>query len=584
MPAYVLTRPLLSALDLPRDRRHVTMALRLLATVPVALAFSWWLLAWARRRALELGAEQSYGTALGLALALGSMHYAYALNFTGHALAAATAGGCFLGVVGLARTSPQAPRWRTLAIATGALAGFTPFAEYPAALVALPALFGALLAPPKWSDRARLLGWLAVGGGLPFGLGLWAHAELWGSPFATGYGFLENPGYVEVHGQGFFGVTLPKPQALFGTLFSPGTGLFFFTPVLALGLVPLVLRALQPEPLGSGPHRSVWVADEADEDAYRKLDPGRILAIAALTGFVLELLFISGHRGWRGGWTLGPRYIIPVVTVLGFGCIEGLALRWLRGPLMALAALSILLTGPAAALYPHLSDVYTHPLVTFLIPSYLRGEMSYGVGHALGLTDHVANAVHLIPLALAFLWAAWGGARERPGRRLTTLLLSFGLTGVILYVVPEEDPAKARRENRRLWRFWEPEEGGPHARLSALDPPRGRRVGTARARWTTIRVERRGKDGDIQSCVPVGRPCRYGDAPWQRFGPDQFEMDGQREPVLFMHPVAGQVVRATVPIPAGADHAVLRYGLSASTLASDNPHLVELQVEQEGGV
>lgn len=582
VPAYVLARPILDGLGLPRDPRHVTFALRALATLPFAVLFSWALLAWARRRALELGAERAHGTALGLALALGTMHYAYALNFTGHALAAATAGGCFLAVAALARTPSNTPRWRTLALTAGALAGLTPFAEYPAALVALPALFAALLTAGRSRDRLRLFGWLAVGGVLPFGLGLWSHAELWGSPFATGYGFLENPGYVEVHGKGFFGVTAPKPLALFGTLFSPGTGLFWFSPVLALGLIPLGLRVMGRGPRERLPALSSAESEDASAAPIGLGDPGRIVAMAALLGFILELLFISGHRGWRGGWTLGPRYIIPVVTVLGFGCIEGLALRWLRGPMMALAALSILLTGPAAALYPHLSDVYTHPLKTFLLPSYLRGEMSYGLAHAVGLVDHAANAVHGLPLLAAALAAAWAGTGGAIGARLRTLGLTFAIAGAVLYAIPEAHPKKARRENRRLWRFWEPEEGGPHARVAHARASSRVRLGSARMQWAAVRVRRWTPQGQATPCEPEGRPCHYGEAPWQRFGPEQLDMDGQRKAVLFMHPVAGDVVEATVPVPKGTGEAILRYGLADASVEADNPELVELRVEQDG--
>src|SRR6185295_11700093 len=104
--------------------------------------------------------------------------------------------------------------------------------------------------------------------------GLWSHAELWGSPFKTGYAFLENKSYVDLHGQGFFGVGYPKPDAFAGSLFSPQTGLFFYSPILLVGLAALVSRVIRKE-----------------EDPNHILIP-RALAVAGLVGFIFEILFI----------------------------------------------------------------------------------------------------------------------------------------------------------------------------------------------------------------------------------------------------------------------------------------------------
>lgn len=574
IPAYAVAKPILGGFGLPADARHVTFVLRLLGSAVFGLALAFALIAWCRRRADALGAPRGQGTALGLALALGTMHYPYSLTFTGHILAAATAGGGYLAVATLSRLTPESRSWWGWVLVTGFLAGAAPFAEYPAALVALPTLIGAWLLTPSRRAKGRLLLGLAAGGALPFLLGLWAHHELWGSPFATGYGFLENPGYIQVHGSGFFGVRGPKLDALIGTLLSPGTGLFFFSPFLALGLLPLGAALIRrPSSLPSGGY-------------------GRPFAVIAAAGLILELLFISGHQGWRGGWTLGPRYIIPVVVLLGFWCVEGLAYARLRAPLMAVAAASILITGPAAALYPHLSDVYTNPWLTFVVPSYVRGEMSYGIGHGLGLNGGAANLIHLVPLAGAVLFTAWAGSGPRGagGPRQDTLLRRSGwvaatlvLVGAAVSAMPEDSPKKARRENRRLWGFWEPK--NPLIPLdSTYRRPPGRRLGTARQTWPRIVVQRRGADGQVRPCLPPKTACTYGDEPWQRFGPEYLTMNGRNRAILFMHPIAGETVAATVPVPNGATKAVLRYGLADPSVEANNPHPVRLQLTQGGDV
>lgn len=569
VPAYAVSAPLLRLLGVAPTKRTLLVVVRILGSVVFGIGFAWLLLGWARRRALELGASRAAGTAVGLGLALGTMLYPYAITFTGHLLAALTAGGCYLGVLLLGRSAPRTWPWRILAVVVGFAAGAAPFAEYPAALVAAPALMAALWTAPDWRSRAELLGWFAVGGLVPFGAGLWSHHVLWGSPFKTGYAFLENKGYVEVHGQGFFGVTLPKPVALLGALFSPGTGLFFFSPFLMLGLIPLLQDAFRRAP---SPH------------ALRPI--ARALAIAGLVGFLFECLFIAGHRGWRGGWTVGPRYIIPVAPLLGLWAIEGLRSPRLRPYLAGLAAISLLTTGLPGALYPHLSDVFINPLRTFLLPSYLRGEFSYGLADLLGFSGHLANLFHLIPLVFAALFVAFAGAAgDHPQplrlsawpalrRGLIVLGLTASILGIIL-AIPEEDPDAARRENERLWGFWEPQRPKP----KLVVPPGF--LGRARDRWREIEIWV-GPEGQQQvKCRKYQlTPCQYGKEPWQHFAPESLDFDGKPEPILFLHPIAGQVVAAQIPLRPEARRLVFRYGLADASVAADNPFPLEFTLRQ----
>lgn len=441
------------------DKRAITTWLRRWSSTLPALVFACLLMSWSQRRALALGASPKLGTALGLSLALGTMLYPYALTFTGHALAAATAGGAYLGAIGLSRREPSTAGWRALAAVTGALAAAAPFAEYPAALVAGPSL-GAALWITRPGKRLELLGWLVAGAAGPLALGLGVQWLTWGSPLRTAYGFLENRAYVGVHREGFFGVGVPKLESLAGALVSPATGLFFYSPILLVGLFAMPAVAL-----GEG-RRAGHEMPRPDGRPTVAPPLDRRLAAAALVGCLLEFLFIASHRGWRGGWTVGPRYIIPVAPVLGVWSIEAVAwpaARWLVPPL---AAASILITGPAAALYPHLSDVYTNPLATFLWASYRKGLGTYGLAYSLGLSGHAGNLVHLVPLVVAALYAAFadvsmrGVAAPRVLRRVViaglraAAVLSLVFWGISR--IPERDAVAAAHENDRLWLFWEP--------------------------------------------------------------------------------------------------------------------------------
>ena len=570
IPAYAGAPAILGATGAPIDKRTITWVLRILGSALFGIGFAWVLLAWCQRRASEWGVRGSLGTALGLALALGTMIYPYSITFTGHGIAALAAGGCYLAVVGLSRAPPGNRTWIAMALLAGFLGGAAPFSEYPSALVAGPALVAAFVLTEGWRRRAQLFGWFALGGAAPFGLGLWAHWKLWGHPFRTGYTYLENKSYVEVHGEGFFGVSFPKADALFGALFSPGTGLFFFSPILLAGVAAIVVGLRAPRAVTS---------DRGYAVGPRPLP--RSLAVAAAVAFLASYYFISAHKGWRGGWTVGPRYIVAVAPLLGIWAVE--AVRWprARSVIAGLAALSITSTGFAAALYPHLSDVYTNPLATFVWPSYVSGEITYGLAHTLGFSGAAANAVHALPLLATVVFCLIAGAQAagRPavGGIVTLVPMVLGLA--LIALIPERDADAARRENRRLWGFWEP--AGPgDGPMSARRLNRPGRVFRARTAYRRIRVEADGED-QPRVCGPFrGKFCRYGSQPWQRFGPEQITMAGIPEDVLFLHPIAGRAVRVTIPVQAKAELFVLRYGMADASVHADNPHLIELVIRQ----
>jgi hypothetical protein len=569
IPAYAVSLPLLEALGVAPNKRTILVVLRILGSVVFGIGFGWWLLAWARRRAPELGASRSAGTAVGLSLALGTMLYPYALTFTGHLLAAIACGGTILGVLGLSRAQ-TALRFRLYALLTGLAAAAAPFAEYPAALVAGPAVLSSLFVAPSWRRRFELVPLLLLGGAPIFLAGLWSHHLMWGSPFKTGYGFLENASYADVVQPGFFGITWPKLEPFGGALFSPETGLFFFSSVLLLGFFQLVARSVR-----SDGRQSPWP---------------RALVIACLLGLLFEIWFIASYKGWRGGWTLGPRYIIPVAPLLGLLAIEALASPRARPFLGALGALSIVTTGLAAALYPHLSEVYTNPLRAFLWPSYLRGEMSYGLASALGVHGHLANLFHLVPLGFAIGYVAFAGADgDRPVflrlaglpgvQRAIWVVAVFSVALVGIAVIPEKDPDASQRENERLWGFWEPRAPKPPVVL----PPGF--LSRARDRWREIEISSGAEGQAEKKCRKYQlTPCNYGNEPWQHFAPEALDFDGKSQPILFLHPIAQQVVTAVIPLRPEAKRLVFRYGLADASVAADNPFPLELTLRQGGVV
>lgn len=89
---------------------------------------------------------------------------------------------------------------------------------------------------------------------------------------------------------GYAGETFSTPLyvGLYGLLFSPGRSLFLYSPLTLLGLVAL--------------------------RRFHKEFPA--LAGLIMTAFVTALLFFSAWWAWYGGWSWGPRFLVPLIPLL----------------------------------------------------------------------------------------------------------------------------------------------------------------------------------------------------------------------------------------------------------------------------
>ncbi len=162
---------------------------------------------------------------------------------------------------------------------------------------------------------------------LPVVLGGAAYAvlNLWrfGDPFETGYG--------EALGSGTF-FQYPVPLGLAGLFLSPGRGLLWMAPGVLL--VP-------------------WGLARAWHDGARTWPlvlPFVVVAIALLP---------AGAQGWHGGYTYGPRYLLPLLPFLWVGvglAIARVEVVSVRGAL----AYGLLLLGVAVQLPAALVDHMTH--------------------------------------------------------------------------------------------------------------------------------------------------------------------------------------------------------------------------------
>jgi hypothetical protein len=169
-------------------------------------------------------------------------------------------------------------------ILSGFLLGWSVITEYPAAILAGLIFLYSLY---RLSDHRRAL-WMVLGGLPPVLLAVALNLAMFRTPLPVGYRYSEL--WVEQHSTGFMSLVLPRPAALWGITFDPFRGLFFLSPVLLLALPGLYVLW----------NRRQWRAEFW-------------LSTLGLVGF---FLFNSASIMWWGGYSIGPRYLVPILPFL----------------------------------------------------------------------------------------------------------------------------------------------------------------------------------------------------------------------------------------------------------------------------
>ena len=263
---------------------------------------------------------------------LGTLGFTYSVLYYGHQLVAVLVYATWF----LLRRPEVSPG---RAAGVGFLAAACVAAEYQSAVYLLPlAVVFLLRARPLFPAIAA-----AVAGALPPLAALGAfHAAAFGAPWRTGYSYVANPFFASVHAQGFMGIAAPRLQPFAGSLFPPCKGLFAWSPFLALGFGGLVSYA----------RTARW------QDALL-----RVVQV------LLPILFVSSMVYWDGGWTVSQRHLTPLVPFL-----VAPAALWIHRSRTAaaiapgLAAASVMMTGLATVVFPHLPESWANPFHDLVVP------------------------------------------------------------------------------------------------------------------------------------------------------------------------------------------------------------------------
>ncbi|MEO8215714.1 MAG: hypothetical protein ABI718_01385 [Acidobacteriota bacterium] len=287
------------------------------------------------------GRQNLFGRQLSLAVALiasfGTPLFGFSTLFFAHVPSAAL---LLLAYVLSLRRSLQS---RAVAGFFSGIGGLSNYLVIPAAAVVC---CGALLRDLRVMSRreaGRRWG-IYLAGAMPSALLLFIYQQsAFGGAFRTPIDTMDGR-FIE-HGA-FLGILAgPSMEAFLGITVSPYRGLFFLSPILFAAFVGATSMLLRREVLD--------------------------VAIVASVSMIFFLFNIS-FNGWEGGFSIGPRYLLPAVPFAALflfrGLTRGRALWWILG------LLAVFLNFAAAAVDPQPSGTIPNPVAQYILPLLFRGE------------------------------------------------------------------------------------------------------------------------------------------------------------------------------------------------------------------
>ncbi len=472
VPVYAALKPLFAALDHAPSKIGWLFWLRLFCVIVPVLLMLVGFERLLRGPVPDLHLRASLVIGLGWATTV----YGYAGMFAGHSLAAAALFGGFYAIHGLGPRAAFGWRPALRAAAAGFCTGYAVITEYPSLVGAL-LLAGYVL----WRVRSARLCACFVAGALPAGaLGAWFHQAAFGAVWRTPYGSLENLGFVQDIAPGFMGIHAPNLEAFAGSLFAPFNGLFFFSPWSVLAIPALVGLAWWRRPALGAVLAVVALALAATAAVF--VTPWAVLAlplvvllarvilrpVAAEPGpagsglaalvFLGYVLFVSAHSLWRGGWTVGPRYIVMAApfTALLVALAVGrwarrapFATRTLLSGLVVASVFVTLGTGLVSQGYPF---EYYNPVFEVGLRQWSAGYVFQSLGSALGLRGHASLLPLYVVVGLTLLYVLFG-ASGAFWRRLTGGFLATALAAAVLALLAT--PERAWNEDKAEMLRWQ---------------------------------------------------------------------------------------------------------------------------------
>jgi hypothetical protein len=302
------------------------------------------------------------------AYAFATLVFPFSTSLWGHASASAF---LLLAIVCLQGKWPLA--W------AGFLFGLAVATEYTSALGLLPMTLLIRRREKGWQPFFRF----ALGGVAPAAALLGYQWHSFGNPFVTAFDNT-NPIYMEGDSSAWSVFSAPSLLTMAKLLVFPGRGLLVYCPIF-------LTCALS------------WQQMKSRAD--------KLLALAYLAPAVALWLLISGFNGWHGGWSSGPRYLIPAIPFLCLLLPRVSKLRGVSRGLFFLAFAFSLVNMWAVSLVDVMApSIFSSPLHEKIYPQLFglqpleRGGFLFFAEQP-SLQKLMSLAVLLIALGLIWAWA-----------------------------------------------------------------------------------------------------------------------------------------------------------------------------------
>jgi hypothetical protein len=428
VPGYAAYRFITKRIGLSYDRTTALWVCRFTATIVPTLIFLFFFYGWiARQTRYPL-----LRNAVFFSVAIGSLLYGYALLFVSHTLSAIAGFGAFMVLYDYRRSRLNNTGHAKTFLA-GLLTAGVAFFEYPGLVASLVLTVYALFVLRPLS---RLYSF-ALGGLLPTFAMMHFQWRAFGSPLSPGHLMVENTALRNAHYEGVYGAVGPNVEALYGLLIDPAAGLFPLTPIALFGVFGFGLLI---------------------RNRRERMDALIALLISGLT-----LLAICSMNNWRGGWTIGPRYLAVVVPFMAWAslpCLEQIACRFPRLAFtlaLGCTVTALIASGVPSVYYPHIPPEFSHPLSQLFTLLIAHDFAPYNLGNFLGLT----GTQSMWPLGLVAAAAFFFCLKSACGLfEKTRLVLGSAAVAIcLLWPLTTDDPPepKIRQAVAFITRNWTPE-------------------------------------------------------------------------------------------------------------------------------
>lgn len=315
----------------------------------------------------HMGVRMGWSLAVALIYGLATPAFTYSAAFFSHQIVAFLLFGAFT-IGHCVSRGGRSNAWLLLA---GFMLGLSLISEYPTALI----VFGVGLYILRHLWQTAQLKWalpFMAAAAPPLLLLAAYNFSIFGTPLPVGYAYSEN--YTAIHSQGLISLTYPHIDALWGITFGSFRGLFYVSPVLLLAVA------------------GFW--------GWWRMGKLRAEWAVCVWATVSFFLFNGSSVMWEGGFSVGPRYLVPMLpffaSALGaFALCWGQRL-WARVVTTVLVAWSFVAVWSLTLAGQNYPDWTPEPLVNYALPRLLQGDLARNLGMIVNLKGWLSFA----PLAV----------------------------------------------------------------------------------------------------------------------------------------------------------------------------------------